>query len=113
MSWEALGASWQPLGGFLESLGSLLAPLGASWGGLLGTSLGGLWLILAPLERSLAGLGVVLGLLGRKSSLGYSGSTILGAPRGAPGWKNGPGSNGSMFFRVPRKLLLPLNRLQA
>ena len=105
-SWEALGASWQPLGGLLAPLGGLLGaswrllgPLGVSWrplgtawwplrglleplGGLLGASWGGLWLILAPLERSLAGLGVALGPLGRKSGPGCSGSTILGAPKG-------------------------------
>jgi hypothetical protein len=62
-----LGASWRPLGNLLGPLGGVVAPLGgllgASWrlleplGGLLGASSGGLWLILVPLERSLAGLG--------------------------------------------------------
>ena len=56
-------------------------------GGFLGASRGGLWLILVPLEWSLAGFGVVLEPLG---------------------WKSGPGSSRSHIFWV---LMNPRDRL--
>ena len=50
--WEVLGVSWRTLG-TLGALGASGEPLGASWAAP--------WLMLATLERSLAGLGVCLG----------------------------------------------------
>ena len=69
-------ASWGPLGLAGVSLGFpwlLLVPLGASWRSL-GASWGSHWLILAHLERSLTGLGIVFGPLGRKMALARAGA---------------------------------------
>ena len=91
------------LGAFCDVLGGSWGLLEASWeplGGLLGRSWDGFWQILAPLEQHLAGLGVLLGPLERKSGRGSSGSTILEAPRELPERKSGPGSSGSRIFSM-------------
>ena len=101
-SWRLLGAYWVLLGRLGRLLGLLGRLLGASWGGL--------WPILAALERSLAGPGVVLEPLWRKSGPGCSGSTILGAPRGGSLAEKWPWLEREQDFQGSQKSTAPFGR---